>query len=322
VDAWVRGGPGDLDALSRDGITYRMGRGAELRDQLRWMRSAGVPYVGLDVPGSTASPLPGLLNVRRHLESADPTAVTLVDRLIEQAGAFADEHQLIALGRYAGLDRTERDAMTARLAELAVHLDALPRGTRHDHDTARHELRLVRLLDQSLRGHATRMLDGETAPGAAAARDLAMAETVLRTRDRGGPDTKILLGVANNHLQRTPITLPTGPVPVAGVHLADRLGDAYVAIAATATAGTTTTRRRDPAVAGGVAVVDAELAEPEDGSIEALLPGPAIVDLRGARGRMPGPDRIRVLDAYQPTPVLDAFDMVAVLPRISPADRD
>jgi hypothetical protein len=85
--------------------------------------------------------------------------------------------------------------------------------------------------------------------------------------------------------------------------------------------GTTTTRAPDPDAPGGVAVLDVELGEPEDGSVEALLPGPAIADLRGARGRMPGPDRIRLMDTYQHTAVLDAFDLVAVLDRVSPAER-
>jgi erythromycin esterase len=321
VDAWVHGGPGELEAVSRDGITYGMGRGAELRDQLRWMRTAGVPFVGLDVPGSTASPLLALANVRQHLDPHDPVAVAMVDRLIERTRTYADQHQLTAIGNYAALGRPDRDALTAGLAELTVRMDALPTGDPDDHDTARHELRLVCLLDQSLRGHATRLLDGDTAHAAVSPRDLGMAETVFRTLDRGGPDTKIVIGAANGHIQRTPFALPGGALPVAGSHLATWLGEAYVAIAGTAVAGTTTTRRADAAAAGGVAVVDVELDEPVDGSVEALLPGPAVVDLRGARGRMPGPDRIRVMDTYQPTPVLDAFDLVAVLPRISPADR-
>jgi erythromycin esterase len=321
VDAWVRGGPGDVWTVAREGITYLMGRGAELRDQLRWMRGAGVPFVGLDVPGSTASPLTALANIRRHLEPNDPDAAAMVDRLLGRAEAYADEHTLTAIGNYTALDRAARDAMTAGLAELAVRMDALPAGDPDDHDTARHELRLVCLLDQSLRGHAARLLDGESMHAAVSARDLGMAETVFRTLDRGGPDTKIVIGAANGHIQRTPFALPGGALPVTGSHLAAWLGDAYVAIAGTATAGTTTTRRADPEAAGGVAVVDVALDEPVDGSIEALLTGPAVVDLRDARGRMPGPDRIRVMDTYQPTPVLDAFDLVAVLPRISPADR-
>jgi erythromycin esterase len=321
VDAWVRGGPGDLDAVSRTGVTNRMGHGGELRDQLRWMRSAGVPYVGLDVPGSSAAPLTALHNVRGFVESADPAALSLVDRLIEQVEAYADEHTLVATGRYTALDRTERDAMTAGLSGLAVRLDALPRGSADDRDAARHELRLAVLLDQTLRGHAAMALDGDTVQAAASPRDRAMAETVLRTLDRGGPGTRIVVGAANGHIQRIPYDFPTGPVHVAGTHLADALGDAYIAIAGTATAGTTTTRRRDASAPGGVAVVDVELGEPEDGSIEALLPGPAVADLRGARGRMPGPDRLRLMDTYQHTSVLDAFDLVAVLDRISPDER-
>jgi hypothetical protein len=36
---------------------------------------------------------------------------------------------------------------------------------------------------------------------------------------------------------------------------------------------------------------------------------------------MPGPDRIRLMDTYQRSAVLDAFDLVAVLDRVSPAER-
>jgi erythromycin esterase len=318
VDAWVGGGPGELDAIAPTGITNRMGRGAELREQLRWMRTARVPYVGLDVPGSSASPLTALRNVRDFLASADPAALALVDRVIGQVEAYADEHTLVATRRYTALDRAARDAMTAGLAGLAARLDALPRGTAAERDTARHELRLAVLLDQTLRGHAAMALDGDTAAAAAAPRDRAMAETVLRALDRGA---RIVIGAANGHIQRLPHSFPTGPVHVAGTHLADALGEDYVAIAGTATRGTTTTRAPDPDAPGGVAVLDVELAEPEDGSVEALLPGPVIADLRGARGRMPGPDRIRLMDTYQRTAVLDAFDLVAVLDRVSPAER-
>jgi erythromycin esterase len=87
----------------------------------------------------------------------------------------------------------------------------------------------------------------------------------------------------------------------------------------TAAAGTTPTRRPDPDAPGGLAVVDVELGPPAAGSVEALVPGGGIVDMRDVPG--PGPDRIRVLDTHQPVPVADAFDLVAVLDRISPVDR-
>lgn len=34
---------------------------------------------------------------------------------------------------------------------------------------------------------------------------------------------------------------------------------------------------------------------------------------------MAGPDSIRVMDTYQPTPVLDAYDLVVNIPRVSPS---
>ena len=64
VDSWIRGGPGDPDTVADRGITYRMGRCPEMRAHLSWMRSASVPFFGLDVPGSAASPLPALRNIR------------------------------------------------------------------------------------------------------------------------------------------------------------------------------------------------------------------------------------------------------------------
>ncbi|MCO1660656.1 erythromycin esterase family protein [Pseudonocardia humida] len=318
VDAWTRGGPGDLADLGRDGITYRMGRCPEVRAQLAWMRAAGLPFAGLDVPGSNASPLPALRGVRRYLEVADPQALPLVDRLVAQVGRYADEHAPPAQRRYAGLSRADRDAMTAGLADLAVHLDALDDGS-EAHDVARHELRLGCLLDLGMRGLMAMLTEGGP-PTGVTARDRGMAETVFRMLERGGPGARVVVGAANSHIQRTPMPLPgVGEQSVLGSHLAARLGGAYVAIAVTAAAGTTTSRRADPDAPGGVAVVDVELGAPVAGSIEAVVPGGHLVDLRGARG--PGPERIRVLDAYQPVPVLQAFDMVAVLDRISPVDR-
>ncbi|NUR88117.1 MAG: erythromycin esterase family protein, partial [Nonomuraea sp.] len=38
VDAWVHGGPGEVAAVARDGITYRFGECEPMRRHLRWMR--------------------------------------------------------------------------------------------------------------------------------------------------------------------------------------------------------------------------------------------------------------------------------------------
>jgi len=288
VDEWVRGGPGDVADVAARHITYRMGQCAEMREHLSWMRSAGVRFSGIDVPGSATSPLPGLLRLR-HLPG--------VDEIIQLVRAYADEEGMAAYAAYAAMPQPDRDRITALLADLTVRLE-----TGDADDTARRELRLVVLLDQLLRGNV-------------AARDLGMAETVLALA-LTEPGTKIVVGAANSHIQRVPMALPGITVPTMGHRLAERLGDAYVAIGVTAIAGVTPTRRRDPSAPGGVAVVGAELPAPREGSVEAA--GAGMHDLRG---RHEGPTAIRVLDGWQETDVPAAYDVVVTLPEISPAEQ-
>jgi erythromycin esterase len=189
VDAWVRGGPGDVAALAEHGITHRMGRCPEMREQLSWMRSSPLPlrFSGIDVPGSTASPLPALDNLRRYLSGIDADAVPLVDGIAALAEAYAGEHTLPAYRAYAGIAPADRNRATALLADLATRFDALEAeytvaGGAAAYRTARRELRLAVLLDQGLRGFA-----GEHAHPKVAARDRGMAETVLELL---GPDLR------------------------------------------------------------------------------------------------------------------------------------
>jgi erythromycin esterase len=286
VDAWVRGGPGDLDDLAERHITYRMGQCAEMREHLLWMRSARVRFSGIDVPGSATSPLPGLHNLR---------ALPHVDEITALVETYAKEPGLSAYAAYAAMPQPDRDRITALLADLTVRLD-----TGAADRTARRELRLVVLLDQLLRGNV-------------AARDLGMAETVLELVEAGA---KVVVGAANGHIQRTPMALPGVTVPTMGTHLTRRLGDAYVPIALTAVAGVTPARRRDPSAPGGVAVTAVGLPAPRQDSVEAA--GAGMVRLRGAGG---GATVIRVLDGWQETDVAAAYDAVLTLPEISPAEQ-
>jgi erythromycin esterase len=321
VDAWVRGGPGDLGDLAEHGITHRMGRSPELREQLRWMRSSPLPlrFAGVDVPGSTASPLPALDNLRRYLSGIDPDAVPLVDRIASHARAYAGEHTLPAYRAYAGIDHADRDRATALLADLVTRFDALAveytvAGGAEAYRIARRELRLAALLDQGLRGFA-----GEHAHPKVAARDRGMAETVLELL---GPDTRIVLAAHNTHIQRTPMVTPSFTLSAMGHHLAHSLGEDYLAMAVTAQAGRTSARRPDPEAPGGVAITSVELPPAPDDSVERAFPpcpGPQLVDLRTVRGRLPGPERIRLSEGFLATPVLEAFDLVVSIPQITTA---
>lgn len=334
VDDWVRGGPGDLTTIADDGITYTFGRCPEMRAHLRWMRevnAAGatpVRYSGIDVPGSTASPLPAMHHLRRYLTVVDSDAVDLVDRLVALMEKFAGEHTLPAYGAYCQLATAERDGMTALLAELATRFDALeleyvPAGGVDSYQVARHELRLVQLLDQSFRSTAARAA-GDTSHPKVAPRDRGMAETVFWLLDRFGPDARVVVGAHNSHIQRTPVRTPAFSLSAMGHHLANRLGDEYLAIAVTSTAGRTVTRRPNPDRPGGVEIAGTDLAPAREGSVEAAFApgsGSRAVDLRGARGRLAGPDRIRVMDTYQEVRLLDAYDLVVNVPVTSTTEQ-
>ena len=323
VDEWVRGGPGDLQRVADEGITYNMGRCAEMRDHLRWMREVDAPvrFFGLDVPGSTSSALPALAHVEDYLAKVDDDAVPLVARLTTLVGLYAGPHSLPAYSAYAALERPVRDEMTALFAELSTRFDALEpdyAAAGPDFSVVRHELRLATLLDQAMR------VSGGTVHPKVAARDRGIAETVCWLLDRLGPDARIVIGAHNSHLQRTPVHTPAFPLSAAGHHLATRLGDDYLVIAGTCTAGRTSTHRRDPGRPGGVAITAAELPPPAEGSVEAALaavPGPHVVDLRGARGLAAAPHRIRIMADYQEAPIPQAYDLVVNIPEVSTTEQ-
>jgi erythromycin esterase len=336
VDAWVQGqrAMDDLRAVAAESITYTMGQCHEMREHLAWMRTAApaVRFFGLDVPGSTASALPGIEGVRRYLRDVDPDAEPIAARLAALVEKYAGEHALPAYAAYIGLDPADRDRMTATFAELAARFDALEPEYQavagaEAHAVARHELRLAVLLDQAMRAYAAQVAgDGGalTAHPRVVPRDRGMAETVFWLMDRFGPEVKIIVAAANSHIQRTLLPTPAGPLGVAGHHLATRLGSDYVAVGVTCTGGRSVAHRADATRPGGVAIVGTDLAPPEEGSIESALTGKlCAVDLRPARvaGVDGAPDRVRVLDAYQPTAVLDAYDLMINVPEVTPTSQ-
>ncbi|MFI5933349.1 erythromycin esterase family protein [Actinoplanes sp. NPDC051494] len=285
VDAWVRGGPGELDDLASRGLTNRMGQTPEIRELLAWMRVTTAPlgFLGLDVPATPT--VPGIVRG----EDAE---------LAELTGRYANRHPLLAHEAYAGLDRADRDRVTALLTDLLTRLE-----TRGADRELRHQVRLAVLLDQGLRGNH-------------AARDLGMAQTALTVP---APGSKIVIGAANSHIQRVPMPLPGMSVPTMGTHLRDA---GYLSVAVTTVGGVTTSRRRDPAEPGGVAVVDVALPPARDDSVESALPeGGWILDLRPARGKMTGPSSTRVLDGWQEVDVLEAYDLVVCLDHVEPSER-
>lgn len=341
VDDWVRGGPGDVETVARNGFTFRFGDFPEMHTMLHRLRAhhaAGhrVRFTGLDVPGSGGSPLPALHRVRAHLAAHHPGHLPFADAAIEATAPYDSPNNGAAPARYAALDTAVRDAATTALARLLLRLDALHPGPDPlAHTVARHHALGALRLDEQLRelhhlGTLAPPPPGEPPLTLPSSRDLYMAETVRLLRaphttggtglTGDGTGARVVLMLHNAHAQRVPMQLlPHAPMTSTGSHLAADLGPDYLAIGLTARTGTTTDAALDPQAPHGIAVRPVPLGPPPPDSIEHTLPAdhPALLDLRAARGT-PTPTTIRHTHLNVPTNLSDAYDLLAHLPTMSP----
>jgi erythromycin esterase len=326
IDAWIQGGPGTVEAVAAVGVAIDLGRCREFHDQLAWMRAHNrtaaqrLRLVGTDVPGSGGSPLPALEQVAAYLRGADPDALALAEHAIDLVGRYHHPATFQALGRYASLDEAAQDALTATVSRLLARMESMGawQASQHrgqEHATALWDLRGVWHLD-----HLHRDVAGRGLPLADAARDTFMAESVLRLLEGGPPDLRVVVASHNVHLQKTPITGDGafGHFPQ-GYHLAQALGEDYVAIAATSNHGRTAQIQPDPTHPRGFQIQDLALPPAADRSVEAALVTQApltIADLRAARpgvGDAESFRRLRMEGYFTDVPVFDAFDAVAAI---------
>ena len=343
VHDWVLGGDGDLDRLLRTGITYHMGKCAEMRDQLRWMREHNrthdrkIRFYGMDIPDSSASALPGVVAALSFLDDADPAYASAVRRdLLPLFGYLpADRTGLAwaapAIHAYLALDAAHRHELTARISELAERLRAL-RVPYSTVDATRADIALqcavtARYGDAFLAAMAA--APGRTYRGANV-RDAAMADNVEWILGR---EDRIVVGAANGHLQRWPYRVP--PIideeqVMLGQHLARSLGDRMVVIATTYNGGRVFGHRPLPDGPPGHTEVYYEDVAPftEPGSLDTLLAGTgeplALLDLRDVPADGPVARSFAEIDSTRQGPYkqlvnpLAAFDAVVHIDRITP----
>lgn len=327
VDEWIRGGPGEVADICRDGFTFYFGDAAEVQDTMSWLReynAAGgrVRYAGLDVASSGGSPEPSLRAVREYLAVADPAAVSIVDDALAATEPYSGVSNAVSPGMYAELDQAARDRATAALARVLAHLDTMAAALIGSTDAesyaiARHHaIGAVRIDTFQIEFAA--MTSGTAAPLCGSSRDTHMAETVRLLRRLHGEDARILLLTHNGHLQRIPLPLlPTASIVTAGAHLAAEYGTDYVTVAVTAGSGTTTGLAVDPVGRLGFTVHEEPLGPPAEGTVEQRFAGQPgqLLDLRAERaaGRT-GPRGIRHVTMTSDVPVAQAFDVLVYLP--------
>jgi erythromycin esterase len=250
VDAWLGGGPGDVEQVSRHGITYGFGECQEMQAHLEWMRAhnasgGNVRFYGIDVTGSMGSLLPPLDVVTPFLAAVDPAFLAHLERLRELAAVFgtpdptlfSDDFTLASLRRYGEMPVSDRNELTALLADLAARFDAMQlmyieRSDGPTFDVVRQHIRMAVQTDAAIR-QFSELMAGNAAVAEVNIRDRAMADTVEWILSR---EERLVLLAHNGHIQRTfPDISEIGlaPTSMMGHHLAAHLGEQYLPIGTT-----------------------------------------------------------------------------------------
>jgi erythromycin esterase len=269
-------------------------------DQLAWMRERNarsaepVRFYGMDLPGSSATALPGILGCLPVLDRADPhyadvvrgTLLPLFDYLPTDRRGLA--WAAPAIQSYLALAPQTRFELTARIAELVERMQAMrvqyaeSTGDAEAVETALRCAVTARHADAFLAA----MLNGPTRRYPPAnIRDAAMAENldwILQREDR------IVVVAANGHVQKAPFLAPpfvTEGMSTLGEHLAARFGSQMVVIGCTYGGGEAWLHRPAPDSLPGHSVPFVEdVGASHAGSLDALLgaagPGDLLIDLR------------------------------------------
>lgn len=220
VDAWAKGGPGQVETVARDGITYRFGECAPMWRQLRWIRrhnsggAAKVGFYGMDLPGSSTSPGPA---VRACLDRLPPRKG---DGELLRLSDLGDRSQ--AAVRYAALSAADRARLLDGLRELGERALHFSQDSAHADPEAETALWCAASLEAFVaEAEADAVLLEEPYP-----REEFMARSVewILRRER-----RIVVSAHNGHVRREPLD----GRPTLGGLLSASLGDDLVVIGMT-----------------------------------------------------------------------------------------
>ncbi|MEU9113616.1 erythromycin esterase family protein [Streptomyces sp. NPDC048483] len=321
VDAWIQGGPGDIDDLlapessgahgnGTEGedededegngakVSKGLGQPAECRDTLRWLRrhNAGaahpVRFVGCDIPMAGGSLAPVLEPVAAYLATVDPGALRFLNTALEVSEPIAGGTVMVPAYARLDLDPAEQDRLTTALARLLGRFTDLReiytgRSGRTAYETALSDVRAAVTTDRAQRAMAE-ALAGAPDGLNFAARERYLADTLLEFLERSGPGSRVVLVGHNAHIQRS-ANQADGPLAVTTMgHLLSRaLGADYVPLALTGNGGETVENVPDRDHPLGMRWGRATTPEAAPDSVEALFAGvpgePALVDARALR---------------------------------------
>jgi erythromycin esterase len=249
IERYVAGGPGDLQDIVRNGVSWGFGEFGENEDLIAWMRayntnpahSRKLSFYGIDLSGAGNGAFPyARRSVDAALASLRHRDGTIADSLQRELSPLLER---FSSDKYALLSSDEREQVAAGLTRLAAALAATrpPRSSTNADGACDRPSRNVVVAEQ-----LNRMLEVSPPPGpgpgippeafrAASARDSGMADNVRWALQCEGAGGRLLVFAHNNHVMNGPVT--GGPwsafrvPPLAmGKFLRGALGDGLVII--------------------------------------------------------------------------------------------
>lgn len=253
VDAYVTGGPGDLDEIMSTGFSHGFGAAVANRELVAWMRTHNarrepaerLRFDGFDAPlemTSATSPRGPLVALRDYLAAhvdpdLVPAAASEIERLAGEDVRWTATEAVMDPARSPGDSPDARalrliaDDLTALLDTetpglVAATCDAEWRRARLHARTAVGLLRYHRALADPAENRIAR---------AAGLRDAMMADNLRAIADREARRGPTLVFAHNGHLQREPSSMTMAGISLrwwcAGAITATVLGDAYAFVA-------------------------------------------------------------------------------------------
>lgn len=267
VYGYVRGGPGTLKTVVRDGLSWTFDAFPQNGVLIQWLRlynedprhQRKINFYGFDICGSPGNPNPqrgpqtALLEVLQYLARVDPPAANALQARLKNR--LADlRFDFGKTTGYESLDQADRDDITAVISDLISLLERkeaefVGASSQADYSWAYRTAIVARQTDEFLRQiplgwHAAADSErpdyrGESMRFLAVAqdvRDRAQADNIEWIAQQEGPQGRILVFAHRYHLSAAPvITSWTGPrghervlQQPAGTYLKRRFGREYL----------------------------------------------------------------------------------------------
>lgn len=219
VHDFALGGSGDVQQITRDGLTWGFGDYAENIDLLRWIRQYNadpahrgkVKVYGIDLSGGSDGQLAtariALDDALAYLTRLAPDSARRARRAVEP---FLER---FTHDRYLELSLAERERLRTSIHDVVSIFERERRAliaasAEEDYEWAYRNAIVARQLDELFRLWPAETPGEDLSPGfyrAAAARDAAMAENVRWVLKREGPSGRVLVFAHNAHVMNAPL---------------------------------------------------------------------------------------------------------------------